>query len=47
MKSQQFFEELKLESEKPHCGDFYKGFIKALLIRAEEAGLWKRVANES
>jgi hypothetical protein len=38
--SQQFFEALAAEARKPHFGDREKQWTAALLIRAQEAGLY-------
>lgn len=41
-KSQAFFEQLAAEMRKPHFGEHAKQFTAALLIRAEEAGIYTR-----
>lgn len=39
-KSQAFFAQLAGESRKPHFGDMQKDWLKALLVRAQEAQLY-------
>ena len=39
-KSQAFFAQLQAETVKPHFGGHAKELILALLLRAEEAGLY-------
>ena len=39
--SQKFFVELALEMRKPSFGDRDRGLLTALLIRAQEAGLYE------
>jgi hypothetical protein len=40
-KSQAFFAELAAETRKPHYGEMQSGWVKALLVRAQERGLYK------
>lgn len=41
-KTQAFFTQLAAEMRKPHFGEHAKQFTSALLIRAEEAGIYTR-----
>lgn len=40
-RSQVFFVALDAETRKPHCGEHHKGVYRAILLRAEEAGLYQ------
>lgn len=37
---QAFFDTFKAETDKPHVGDRFKEFVRAMLLRAQEAGLY-------
>lgn len=39
-RSQKYFADLAAEARKPHFGEHEKQFTRALLLRAEEAGLY-------
>lgn len=38
--AQRFFAQMAAESRKPHFGEMQAGWMRSLLIRAEEAGLF-------
>lgn len=39
-KSQGFFEQLAASARAPHCGGNYREWVQAMLLRAQEAGLY-------
>lgn len=39
-KSQVFFEQLDASVRAPHCGVSHREFVQALLLRAQEVGLY-------
>jgi hypothetical protein len=41
LRTQLFFEELAAETRKPHFGQQAREWVQALLVRAEEAGLYQ------
>ena len=40
-RAQKFFEAMQAEIVKPHCGEHAKAHHRAVLIRAEEMGLYQ------
>lgn len=42
-----FFEELRKEALRPHCGEHFKQYTRALLLRAQEAGLYLPPTEQS
>lgn len=41
LRAQLFFEELANETRKPHFGDQAREWVRALLLRAQEADLYR------
>lgn len=39
-KQQVFFEQLAASARAPHCGGHYREWVQAMLLRAQEAGLF-------
>lgn len=39
--AQKFFESMLAESKKSHCGEHFQQYTRNLLVRAQEAGIYK------